>query len=160
MIKEYANKEITVVWKRDLCIHSKNCFHGLKAVFNPAQSPWVKVDAAAADDIAKAIDKCPSGALSYYKAGEEKPEPKKTTIQKGSIIAVKEPKETFVEAGKTYAWCACGRSINQPFCDGTHKKESDLSPKLFKEEAAKSVWLCQCKQTKNPPYCDGSHNRL
>lgn len=21
-----------------------------------------------------------------------------------------------------YCWCACGRSKNQPFCDGTHKK--------------------------------------
>ena len=21
----------------------------------------------------------------------------------------------------TYAWCACGRSQKQPFCDGSHK---------------------------------------
>jgi CDGSH iron-sulfur domain-containing protein 3 len=26
-----------------------------------------------------------------------------------------------VEAGKTYYWCACGQSQNQPFCDGSHK---------------------------------------
>ncbi len=23
-----------------------------------------------------------------------------------------------VEAGKSYWWCACGRSKTQPFCDG------------------------------------------
>ena len=25
-----------------------------------------------------------------------------------------------VKAGKIYRWCACGRSDNQPFCDGSH----------------------------------------
>ena len=35
-------------------------------------------------------------------------------------IAAKEPKGVTLEAGKSYAWCACGLSKNQPFCDGTH----------------------------------------
>ena len=26
-----------------------------------------------------------------------------------------------VEAGKSYWWCACGRSQKQPFSDGSHK---------------------------------------
>ena len=26
-----------------------------------------------------------------------------------------------VEEGKTYYWCQCGESSNQPFCDGSHK---------------------------------------
>ena len=25
-----------------------------------------------------------------------------------------------VEEGKTYYWCQCGESSNQPFCDGSH----------------------------------------
>ena len=28
---------------------------------------------------------------------------------------------------KRYAWCACGKSDKQPFCDGSHKG-SDFSP--------------------------------
>ncbi len=76
-----------------------------------------------------------------------------------------------LEAGNTYAWCTCGLSEKQPFCDGTHKKiESALnesgeavmpykSLKITVEED-KEVWLCRCKQTKSPPYCDGSHNKL
>ena len=27
-----------------------------------------------------------------------------------------------VEKGKSYYWCACGRSKKQPFCDGSHNK--------------------------------------
>ena len=26
-----------------------------------------------------------------------------------------------VVAGKSYFWCACGKSSKQPFCDGSHK---------------------------------------
>ena len=37
------------------------------------------------------------------------------------IVAQKAPYAHAVEAGKTYYWCACGRSANQPFCDGSHK---------------------------------------
>ena len=29
------------------------------------------------------------------------------------------PAELELEPGD-YGWCACGRSMNQPFCDGTH----------------------------------------
>jgi len=36
-------------------------------------------------------------------------------------IARKAPFKVELEAGKTYFWCACGRSANQSFCDGTHK---------------------------------------
>lgn len=39
-----------------------------------------------------------------------------------------------VEAGKTYYWCACGRTQNQPFCDGSHKG-TDISPVPYKAEA-------------------------
>ncbi|HIH09147.1 MAG TPA: CDGSH iron-sulfur domain-containing protein [Candidatus Diapherotrites archaeon] len=35
------------------------------------------------------------------------------------------PAEVHLEAGKKSAWCACGRSSNQPFCDGSHKKTLD-----------------------------------
>ena len=37
-------------------------------------------------------------------------------------IAKKEPAMVNVIPGKIYAWCTCGLSEKQPFCDGTHKK--------------------------------------
>ena len=74
-------------------------------------------------------------------------------------IAAKQPIVFELNVGKTYAWCACGLSTNQPLCDGTHKT-TDLRPTIFKAEKAEQKWLCQCKQTGNPPYCDGTHNTL
>ena len=34
---------------------------------------------------------------------------------------------------KKYAWCACGLSSNQPFCDGSHKV-TDITPIVFENE--------------------------
>ena len=36
-------------------------------------------------------------------------------------IGGRRPMPINVEAGKSYWWCACGRSKAQPFCDGSHK---------------------------------------
>jgi len=64
-----------------------------------------------------------------------------------------------LEKGKTYAWCSCGKSDNQPWCNGAHKG-SGGSPIVFIAEETKTVSMCMCKHTKNPPYCDGSHSSL
>ena len=42
-----------------------------------------------------------------------------------------------LEFGKTYAWCACGMSINQPWCNGFHKG-TNFSPSVFKAEESKN----------------------
>jgi CDGSH-type Zn-finger protein len=64
-----------------------------------------------------------------------------------TVIAQKGPFATAVVAGKTYYWCACGRSSKQPFCDGTHK-QTTLTPIAFTAENNETVfvWL----QTKWP----------
>lgn len=74
-------------------------------------------------------------------------------------IAAKQPAEVVLEVGKIYAWCACGLSKNQPYCDGSHKK-GNFKPNVFKAEKSETAWLCQCKQTGDAPFCDGTHNGL
>jgi CDGSH iron-sulfur domain-containing protein 3 len=74
-------------------------------------------------------------------------------------VAGKAPQMVELEEGKTYAWCACGKSDNQPWCNGAHAG-SEFVPKVFKAEEAKTTAMCMCKQSKNPPYCDGSHMSL
>ncbi|MDE2580060.1 MAG: CDGSH iron-sulfur domain-containing protein [Rhodospirillales bacterium] len=75
------------------------------------------------------------------------------------LIAQKEPYRIEVEAGKSYWWCACGKSAKQPFCDGSHKG-TGFSPIEFKPDAAGSVSFCGCKRSANAPRCDGTHKTV
>jgi glutamate synthase domain-containing protein 2 len=80
-------------------------------------------------------------------------------MKNGPIIAAKSPAGVEVEKGETYAWCRCGRSSSQPFCDGSHAG-TGLKPLVFEAGESEGVHLCRCKATSNPPYCDGTHARL
>ncbi len=75
------------------------------------------------------------------------------------VVAQKSPVAVDVEAGKSYFWCACGRSAAQPFCDGSHSG-TDLTPMKWTAPQTKQVFFCGCKQTAGAPLCDGSHSRL
>jgi CDGSH-type Zn-finger protein len=74
------------------------------------------------------------------------------------VCAQKTPFAVELEPGD-YWWCSCGRSANQPFCDGSHKN-TDFEPQKFAITEKTKVYLCGCKRSKNPPHCDGSHNDL
>lgn len=74
-------------------------------------------------------------------------------------IAQAAPFPVEVEEGRTYFWCACGRSAKQPFCDGSHKGTT-FSPVKYTAETSRKVFFCGCKQSSKPPLCDGTHKGL
>lgn len=74
-------------------------------------------------------------------------------------IAQKSPYAVEVEAGKSYWWCACGKSQSQPFCDGSHKG-SEFTPTEYQAEKSGTVYFCGCKHSGNGALCDGSHSKL
>ena len=74
-------------------------------------------------------------------------------------IAQKSPYEITTQEGQKVAWCSCGHSEKQPFCDGAHKG-SGYKPVQFKAEKTESVFLCACKQTHTQPYCDKTHIKV
>jgi len=128
----YRNEQIAVTWEPKLCIHSGYCFRTLPEVFQPESRPWVKVDAATADQIAEAVMLCPTGALHFERldGGPQEPQPEDTTINarpngpyyvRGKI-RITGPGGQVIREDTRVALCRCGHSENKPFCDGSHRR--------------------------------------
>ncbi len=59
------------------------------------------------------------------------------------------------------AWCACGESEKQPYCDGSHaRKNTGMRPIVVEVTEERQIAWCGCKQSKNKPYCEGTQRTL
>jgi uncharacterized Fe-S cluster protein YjdI len=133
--KKYTNGEVTIVWKPNICIHSRVCWNaaGLPEVFNPAERPWIKPEAASTERIIEQVKKCPSGALSFYMNDEAETvaeisaesivevSPNGPLLVYGNLI-VKDKEGNETHKNKVTAFCRCGQSSNKPYCDDSHIK--------------------------------------
>jgi uncharacterized Fe-S cluster protein YjdI len=127
--REYANGEIVVEWRSELCFHSQRCVKALPRVFDSAKRPWIDMGGASTDEIATAVDGCPSGALRWRRAdGTQPPDPETLEVEpmangpllvRGPIRVVRADGSS--EAMPRAAFCRCGHSNNKPFCDGSHR---------------------------------------
>lgn len=70
--------------------------------------------------------------------------------------ATNTPLTVTLTKGETYLWCACGKSQNQPFCDGSHHG-THQTPLKFTAKRTGTVRLCNCKLTQTAPFCDDTH---
>lgn len=132
IIKKYKKDDLTVVWKPKLCIHAAECVKRLPEVYNPNSKPWIKIENASTDALKSQIDRCPSGALSYYMNNKKIKEIMKAQIKVNAMengpllvdgsIEVTKPDGTVEIKDKTTAFCRCGASANKPYCDGQHRK--------------------------------------
>lgn len=130
-VKEYSNKDMTILWDASKCIHAGVCVKMLPNVYDPKGRPWIKIDNASTEELKQQIDKCPSGALTYKSNNEEESmnesSVKVDVLENGPLI-VKGDIEVTNSNGKKEsrakqtAFCRCGDSANKPYCDGTHIK--------------------------------------
>jgi len=143
-IQHYSAPGITVSFDPNLCYHSAVCLKTLPAVFDVRRRRWVAPEAASVEEVVAAVEKCPSGALTYMREGKaeqvsEEPEdrPNVTVIQasangpllvQGSFLLLDESGKP-IDAPDRAALCRCGRTANQPFCDGSHLKAGFQSKK-------------------------------
>jgi glutamate synthase domain-containing protein 2/CDGSH-type Zn-finger protein len=75
------------------------------------------------------------------------------------IVADNKPVKVELKKGEEYYFCNCGRSSNQPFCDGSHAG-TEFTPKTFTAEENSDAYLCACKHSANKPFCDGTHKNF
>jgi uncharacterized Fe-S cluster protein YjdI len=132
IIKEYSNGELTIVWKPAKCIHAAECVKALPEVYNPNEKPWIKAENGTTEALKAQINKCPSGALSYFMNGEENQETATLetvveVLENGPLLVfgtlkVKDKNGKEETKNKTTAFCRCGASNNKPYCDGSHVK--------------------------------------
>lgn len=130
VLREYEGSGITVHWQPRLCIHVANCIRNLPGVFDPQARPWVNVTAATADEIAQAVETCPTGALRYVRtdgARQEQPaKPTAITPMRDGALVVRGELEVIDSDGNVtreatrMALCRCGHSKNKPYCDLSH----------------------------------------
>lgn len=127
----YEGNGITVRWEPGLCIHAANCIRALPQTFDPGARPWVMLEPASADEVADAIRRCPTGALSYVRTDDTPGEAPRipTTVQprpdgplfvQGDVEVI-DVDGTVVRRATRLALCRCGHSQNKPYCDLSHR---------------------------------------
>jgi len=78
---------------------------------------------------------------------------------KKPIIADNKPVKVELSQGQEYYFCTCGKSKNQPFCDGSHVG-TPFNPRVVVADKDGEAYLCACKHTANAPFCDGTHKKF
>jgi uncharacterized Fe-S cluster protein YjdI len=128
--REYARPEIRVHWYASRCIHSAACIRALPSVFDPRRRPWIDITAGTVDEIASAVERCPTGALKYERAdgrAESTPDIVQITPVKNGPYFVRgtlDIHDTGTNATRRetrLALCRCGQSKHMPLCDNTHR---------------------------------------
>src|SRR5947207_15079135 len=125
IVKEYATDEIVVEWEPRLCYHSENCVRGLPEVFDRNRRPWVKADAASADDVEEAVARCPSGALRTRRLDAARPKKQEQLSVRATLngpllvrggVKILDANGAVLYEGDRAALCRCGGSSHKPFC--------------------------------------------
>ncbi len=129
-IRTYATDRIAVRWDSARCIHTARCIEALPEVFDAGRRPWIDPAAADADALARAVERCPTGALRYARrdgAPQEAPVRPAVAVPvpDGPLVVtgdlhVQDGEGAPIAAEHRLALCRCGATGNAPFCDGSH----------------------------------------
>ena len=131
-LREYSSEDISVTWSRARCIHFAACVHNLPDVFDTEQKPWVQPSRADADEVAKVVTQCPTGALHFERkdggAAEAIAADNTVRVAPDGPLYVRGDVRLLAPHGEVVlrdtrvALCRCGASQHGPLCDGSHKE--------------------------------------
>jgi len=124
--KRYHGGSVDVSFDPARCRHAAECIRGLPAVFDPKRRPWIEPDGADAEDVARVVARCPTGALRSHPAagaGETPVAPTELRALAGGPLLVRGDlhvtAEGVDERETRAALCSCGSTANAPYCDGS-----------------------------------------
>jgi uncharacterized Fe-S cluster protein YjdI/CDGSH-type Zn-finger protein len=128
-LQTYSTPEIQVTFDPTRCIHAAECIRGLPDVFDTSRARWIRPERAPAADVAAVVARCPTGALHYRLADGEPETVRGVTVRvthNGPIyvagaVRLETDDGAVIAEDTRVALCRCGKSANQPFCDGTHR---------------------------------------
>jgi CDGSH-type Zn-finger protein len=136
-LDSYEARQFTILDNRGLCAHSARCTDALPTAFRARAEPFVAPAGARADDVLRAVQACPSGALGIALTERRADELIDRLREPGIEVSKDGPYfvtggvELTDEAGheparpagaskEHFSLCRCGQSKNKPFCSGAH----------------------------------------
>lgn len=122
----YDGDAFAVVWDATLCIHTGRCIAAAPQVFDPSRRPWVDPAAGSADTVARAVRRCPTGALQLRTDDPQPmPQPRIEVRPDGPLYVQGDVTVTHADGstatGQRLALCRCGATGNPPYCDNSHR---------------------------------------
>ncbi len=128
--RTYEGDGVRVDWEPALCIHVAACINALPQSFNPNARPWVQLEGVTAEQVGRAVEACPTGALTYSPRLEEfipdecaaqvQPRRDGPLFLRGELEIV-DLDGNVVRQATALALCRCGHSQNKPYCDLSHR---------------------------------------
>ena len=135
----YTGLQVAVQDNRGTCAHSGFCTDRLPTVFRRDVDAFVAPSGGRMDEIIRAVQACPSGALSLavgeHDAGVEVVQDREPAIEVskdgpyritgGIPLFDGHGRPVVRNAGASlehYSLCRCGHSQTKPFCDASHKR--------------------------------------
>ena len=159
--REYVGNGITVHWDSDRCIHSELCVLGAPSVFDHDARPWVTLDGASADEVARVIDTCPSGALSYTRTDGVLNGRRGRAADEDAAASIRSDVETAVAPPRSASEREALPVIT-PLRNGPLMVQGPIvvAHEDGSVDVVEHVTLCRCGHSASKPNCDGSHARV
>ena len=118
--------KLTIRFEAQRCIHSRHCVLDAPSVFK-ANTPgvWIYPDTVPVETLVGVVHTCPSGAIHYERhdggPAEAAPPVNQLRIRENGPYALHAPLSIAGrDDGFRATLCRCGRSLNKPWCDGSH----------------------------------------